>query len=366
MTPPSPPSQGPPPGSVGGGLLVFAWLFVGIPLVWGVTQTLSQGDGAFPLTAPRKSSQTRDGASRRIGVSSRQTSPSMKEPASILDPVYKVLEYPIPIGTLHLTLGGIIQLAVLFALVVLGEQLLWRKATMRVLRRMHIDAGLQYAIARISGYIVITFGFYLALNAVGVSLNSLAVVAGAIGIGIGFGLQNIIQNFISGLIILTERPIAIGDRVEVGGIAGTVAKIELRSTEIVSHRQHRHHRAEFELHHQPGDQLEPRRSARADPDSVRGGLRHRSGAAQAGGARGGRGNAPTRSRTRRAGFSLWRSAIAPSTSSWGVWTRTQTQSPRTFISDLNFGLERKLRENEIEIPYPRRDLIIREKISRRP
>ncbi len=290
----------------------------------------------------------------------------MKDSASLLDPVYKILNYPIPIGTLHLTLGGVIQLAVLFALVVLGEQLLWRKATMRVLRRMHIDAGLQYAIARISGYIVIAFGFYLALNAVGVSLNSLAVVAGAIGIGIGFGLQNIIQNFISGLIILTERPIAIGDRVEVGGVAGTVAKIELRSTEIVStdniativpnsnfitnpvtNWSHGDPRVQIRIPFGVayGTDLELlKRVAREVAEECADALK----------------DPPSR---------LFFVAFGDSALNFelGVWTRTQTQSPRTFISDLNFGLERKLRENNIEIPYPRRDLIIRgETPSSRP
>ena len=70
---------------------------------------------------------------------------------------------------------------------------------------------------------------------VGVNLNSLAFIAGAVGVGLGFGLQNVISNFISGLIILAERPIAIGDRVEIGGVARQVREISLRySTTVIT------------------------------------------------------------------------------------------------------------------------------------
>jgi small-conductance mechanosensitive channel len=93
---------------------------------------------------------------------------------------------------------------------------------------------LQYAVGKIAGYLFMTVGFYVALKLVGIDLSSLAVVAGAIGVGLGFGLQDIINNFVSGLIILAERPISIGDRVELGEVAGLVTRINLHSTNIVT------------------------------------------------------------------------------------------------------------------------------------
>jgi small-conductance mechanosensitive channel len=81
---------------------------------------------------------------------------------------------------------------------------------------------------------VLVVGIFFVLENAGIHLAALAVFAGAVGVGVGFGLQNIASNFISGLVILAERPIAIGDRVEVAGILGTVRQIRARSTVIVT------------------------------------------------------------------------------------------------------------------------------------
>ena len=104
----------------------------------------------------------------------------------------------------------------------------------RVLSHSRLDLGAQQAVGSITRYVVLLVGLLIILQTVGINLTTLNVVAGAVGIGIGFGLQNIASNFVSGLIILFERPIKIGDRIEVGGIEGQVLSVGARSTTVVT------------------------------------------------------------------------------------------------------------------------------------
>src|SRR6266699_3796499 len=104
----------------------------------------------------------------------------------------------------------------------------------RFLVNSGLDRALQYAIAQIIANVVLVVGVLIVLENTGIHLGALAVFAGAVGVGVGFGLQNIASNFISGLVILAERPITIGDRVEVAGITGQVQQIRARSTVIVT------------------------------------------------------------------------------------------------------------------------------------
>lgn len=97
-----------------------------------------------------------------------------------------------------------------------------------------LDRGLQYTLAQITGYVMLGLGLVIALQNVGVNLSALAVFAGALGVGLGLGLQTVAANFISGLVILAERPIKVGDRITVDGTTGQVHSIRVRATTIVT------------------------------------------------------------------------------------------------------------------------------------
>jgi small-conductance mechanosensitive channel len=103
-----------------------------------------------------------------------------------------------------------------------------------VLARRGLDIGMREALGAIVRYLVISLGVLVILQAAGIDLTSLNVLVGAIGVGLGFGLQNITSNFFSGLILLFERPIRIGDRVEIAGCVGEVKEIATRATTLVT------------------------------------------------------------------------------------------------------------------------------------
>lgn len=104
----------------------------------------------------------------------------------------------------------------------------------RILLRYTPEIGVRQAIGSIVRYIVTFLGLLIIFQSAGVDLSTLTVLAGALGIGIGFGLQNITNNFVSGIIILFERPIKVGDRVEVGSTHGRVVRISGRATTIIT------------------------------------------------------------------------------------------------------------------------------------
>jgi small-conductance mechanosensitive channel len=127
--------------------------------------------------------------------------------------------------------------AILTALVIAGVTLFSLRLTRFVLERellprFRLSAGVPFAITTLSQYAVAVLGFVLAMTSLGIDLTQISILAGAVGVGVGFGLQNIFNNFISGLILLFERPIHVGDIIEVGTLRGTVTRIGIRSSTI--------------------------------------------------------------------------------------------------------------------------------------
>ena len=138
------------------------------------------------------------------------------------------------LGDVEFTLATIIFLILGSILLLFFSKKVRNILVKRILQRYGIEPGTSKSIGTIVYYLVLTLGFFIIIQAIGIDLTGLSVIAGALGVGIGFGLQNITNNFISGIIILFERPIKEGDWIEVGETNGTVTKISARSTTVLT------------------------------------------------------------------------------------------------------------------------------------
>jgi len=138
----------------------------------------------------------------------------------------------IRIGELVLSPRNIAQAVVVFALVSLLAGLLKRWMGKRYLPTTRLDEGMRTSVVTLLGYVGFVIAVAMALAAIGVGLERIAWIASALSVGIGFGLQAIVQNFISGLILLAERPVKVGDWVIVGDAEGDIRRINVRATEI--------------------------------------------------------------------------------------------------------------------------------------
>jgi small-conductance mechanosensitive channel len=228
----------------------------------------------------------------------------------------------------------------------------------RFLTNTGLDRSLQYAISQIVANIVLIVGILVVLENTGVHLGALTVFAGAVGVGVGFGLQNIASNFISGLVILAERPITIGDRVEVAGIAGQVQQIRARSTVVLTNDNIAMIVPNTKFIDSPVTNWtysDPRVRFRvpvgvaygSDVNKVRDALtaagREHPATLQD--------PAPTVFLDKFGNSSIDFELV--------VWSTEMSNRPRRFKSDLNFLIEKHLRLAGIEIPNPQRDLHIR-------
>lgn len=269
----------------------------------------------------------------------------------LLFPIFKV-------GDTEFTLLSLGKVIFWIALVLALNAIVQRVLIQRALKRTRLDVSLQYAVGKIFSYVFVTLGLYVALQVNGVNLSSLAVLAGAVGVGLGFGLQNIISNFVSGLIILAERPISIGDRIEINGVAGKVTNISMRSTTVVTNDNISIIVPNSDFVTNPitnwshGD---PRVQIRV-PVGVAYGT-----------------DIAKLERVllevadahpkvlKKPEPRVFFDAFGDSSLNFelGVWTVEMIHAPRRFRSELNFAIERKLRENNIEIPFPQRDLHLR-------
>jgi len=256
------------------------------------------------------------------------------------------------------TIGSILLLLILFASVIIVERIVQKQLIRRFLSSTKLQPSLQFGLSRIIGYTLIAVGFYVAFQLVGVDLSSLAIIAASVGVGVGFGLQNIINNFVSGIIILAERPISIGDRGEVARVAGRVTKIQLRSTTVVTNDNitmivpNADFISNTVTNWSHGD---PKVRIRVPVGVAYGSdlklLQRLLLEAAAEHPKALRDPSPVVLFTEFGDSSL--------NFELETWTQEMTATPIHFTSEMNFIIDQKLRENDIEIPFPQRDLHVR-------
>lgn len=155
--------------------------------------------------------------------------------SDFLDHINEILQFPLfEFGKVEFSAWHIIKLVI--AILILGwlSKRLNNFLVNRVLVRYNDDIGVRQAMGTIARYIFFIIGLFVVIHASGIDLSGLALLGGALGVGIGFGLQNITNNFVSGVVILLERPVKVGDRIEVGGTSGDVVNISARATTVVT------------------------------------------------------------------------------------------------------------------------------------
>ena len=145
--------------------------------------------------------------------------------------VRRILDWPLfTVGNMPITLIFLVKcILFLIALSLLTRISRYILGT-KILSRTKMERGVQYALLRAFGYVVFLLGLIVGLDTTGLNLRSLLVVGGALGLGVGLGLQNIVANFVAGLVILWEGPVKVGDWIEVGNTQGEVTRIGARGT----------------------------------------------------------------------------------------------------------------------------------------
>jgi len=138
------------------------------------------------------------------------------------------------VGNITLSLADVLLALVLFAGLLAATRMIQKALDHRIFPKTRLDVGIRHSVRSATGYVGFTIAAMLAISTLGIDLSNLAIIAGALSVGIGFGLQNIVNNFVSGLILLIERPIKTGDWVVVGDHQGYVKKISVRATEITT------------------------------------------------------------------------------------------------------------------------------------
>ncbi|MCB2218774.1 MAG: mechanosensitive ion channel [Bacteroidetes bacterium] len=157
---------------------------------------------------------------------------SLEVSREVIDAIGNFLIEERSIGTMQITFGSLISLILILIVTYLLAGFLKVLIEHVILRNARLPRGVPMAISVTIRYFLITLGVLFALSAAGIDLGKFSILAGALGVGIGFGLQNIVNNFISGLILIYERPLNVGDTIEVENLLGRVNRIGIRSSNV--------------------------------------------------------------------------------------------------------------------------------------
>lgn len=148
------------------------------------------------------------------------------------DIVRSILAYQISIGSIAFSIGSICIIVLTLSFAGLLSRIIRFGLAVSLFDRVAMPQGTVEVISKLVHYTLITAAFLIAMSAAGIDLTRFTILMGALGVGIGFGLQNVVNNFICGLILLFERPITVGDTIKVGDVTGTVTDIGIRSTRV--------------------------------------------------------------------------------------------------------------------------------------
>ena len=272
----------------------------------------------------------------------------------------RVLEYPfLRIGHAEVTLEKLSLLLVAIVFLFWIVAIVKRWVTDRLLARTHMDLHSRRATGTILGYVLLLVGFMIILQTAGIDLTTLNVLAGAIGVGIGLGLQEVANNFISGLIILFERPVKVGDRIMVGEVVGQVTEIRARSTTVVTNDNiaiivpnskfvtenvinwsYTDPRIRFSIPIGVSYDSDPQVVTRALLEAAA--------------------EVPEVLREPASSVTFTEFGNSALNFELRAWTTESLHDKAGFVSKLNFAIHRKLAAHGISVPYPQRDLHLKD------
>jgi small-conductance mechanosensitive channel len=269
------------------------------------------------------------------------------------------------LGNSKITLGTIIYFLVSFIILTFLAKRFRNLLVNKILVKANMEKGARNSIGLITRVMIMFIGSIFIIQSAGIDMSSLSLLAGALGVGIGFGLQNITDNFISGIIILFEKPIKVGDRIVVGDTEGDVINISVRATTILTNENvsiivpnsefissrvinwsHNDRNIRFDI---PVGV-----SYKEDPEEVRKVLMKVAG--------------ENTHVLKHPSPHVFFDEFGDSSLNFtlAIWTSTHTDKPRRLKTELYFAIFEMFKEKGIEIPFPQRDVYIKSNVEPTP